>query len=139
MNVRAKTIPVLVAIMMVSMAACSGCSSFSKTAYSSLGSAAIVVNNAMLALDDLYQRGYLSEEAKDKIVELHKRYRLAHRAAVTALEAYVAAKGKEKKDLKTQIEMQLTLISELVSEINRELIEHQAKAKASGNPNIGGN
>jgi len=122
-----KVFPVLV-IAALLLAACNGCSSFSKTTYSSLGTAAIAVNSTMLALDDLYQRGYLSETAKDKIVSVHEKYRIAHRAAVTALENYVNAKGDEKADLKKEIELQLGVVTGLVAELNRMLAEYEAKA-----------
>ena len=62
-----------------------GCGSFMKNTTASLGTIAVGVNATMEALDEMYTAGYITEETKDKIVEIHKTYRLSHRSLVTAL------------------------------------------------------
>lgn len=99
------------------------CASWDKGAFRTMSTIAVGVNATMDALDEMYSAGYISEETKDKIVEIHKSYRASHRALVTALQVYKSMEGNNKELQKDTIERGMADLQVMVAQLSTILLE----------------
>ena len=65
-----------------------GCATFTRNAYRTLAVSQQTYDATLSALGDMYKQGMLSDEHKDKAVELGTLYKAAHNSAVQALLQY---------------------------------------------------
>lgn len=94
-----------------------GCAqSLTGKAYQGLHAAAITYDEAMQAAGDAYRAGLISEKKKAAILDVANKYRTAHLAAVSALEAYKATGD-------ATAEMRLDVALEQFERFSGELLE----------------
>lgn len=89
---------ILVGFLMLQVSACA---TFNKDAYRTLSVSTESYDAAMKSLGDLYKKGMISEETKDKAVELGRYYQAALKSAVEAMNAYSQVETDANRDKAT--------------------------------------
>ncbi len=85
-------------VLVVSFSACGMKSqSFVETAYDSIKTANITVDELMTEAGEMYQEGKLSESEKEKIDQIYNQYRAASDLADSALAAYKRTQDQDDK------------------------------------------
>jgi hypothetical protein len=109
----------LAVLMVLLMLVTVQCSSFVKTTYSSLGTAAVVYDTGMKTIAELHKAGKINDEVKEEAISIGNDYYDAYIAAVAALEIY---QGMSKGDKEGQ-KMQIMEMMEKLSEIGARLTD----------------
>jgi len=86
--------------VIVCLAMGQGCATdnYMRNAYRGLSTAATTYETSMAAIADMHKRGIISDEKKDKTIEIGEKYWAAYHAAVDALAAYEKTKRVEDKE-----------------------------------------
>jgi hypothetical protein len=92
-----------ITILLITLSIAVGCgANFNKASYQALGTMAITYDTALKSANDLYQKGLISEEGKQKIITAANAYRNAHNESVSAFQAYLTASPTEQDEKKLQ-------------------------------------
>lgn len=120
------------ALITLSLFVAVGCatSDFNQRSFQSLGTMAITYDTALKSANDLYQRGLISEEGKNKIIAAANAYQRQHNNAVSAFQAYLTAAPAE-QDAKRQ---QFILISNIALSAYSEMLSILTENKVYGQP-----
>lgn len=109
---------------------CATSADFNKRSFQSLGTMAITYDTALKSANDLYQRGLISEEGKNKIIGVANIYQRHHNNAVAAFQAYLTADPAD-QDAKKQ---QFILLSNLALSAYSEMIAVLTANNVYGQP-----
>lgn len=104
----------LIALLTIFIASCAYNASLVKTAYDTLQVSQVSYDTSMKIVSDLYKRGELNEDEKEKVISYASTYSKAHNAAVEALASYEESRSMEDKE---QLEKQLTSASEALTNL----------------------
>lgn len=78
------------------------CATFNKNSFQALGTMAVTYDTAMKSAADLYNRGLISEEGKQEVIDYAKSYQIAHNSAIDAFQEYLSASPEQQADKKQQ-------------------------------------
>jgi len=97
-------------LMVFCLVLCVGCNDIEKTSYRSLTVMAATYDGIMSSLGDAYKQGLLSEDDKDKIIDVGNIFYGAYHSAEEALKAYMNAKksGESLKPFEDKLENAVT-------------------------------
>jgi hypothetical protein len=116
----------LIAFLII-IALISSCSSFSKYAYGTLGTAAVTYDSSMKAFADMYKKGYISDADKALAIEVAGKYYEIYQTAVVALEMYNQLEGAAKEIKKLEIEQLLISLLDMGERVTALVNEFQTK------------
>lgn len=124
-----KRVSVIVALLISIAFAASCCSSFTKTAYSTLGTAAVTYDESMKAFAELYKKGYISETEKEMALNVAGKYYEIYQSAVLALETYQQVDGAVRKKKELEVQELLATLSEIGTRMVSLVAEFQARGE----------
>ena len=110
-------IATVLACLGVCLAACNE-SQIATNAYKTLSIAADTYDGSMRSAADLYNRGLLDDAGKQNIIDMGRKYKIAHRTATSALEAYVKTTGASEKE---RLTIALSEVTRVLSELSSTL------------------
>lgn len=117
----------LIALLSVS---CASTADFNKNSFQALGTMAITYDTALKSANDLYQRGLISEEGKNKIIAAANVYQRNHNNAVSAFQTYLTADPAD-QDAKKQ---QFILLSNIALKAYSEMLAILTSYNVYGQP-----
>jgi len=96
--------------MVFCLVLCAGCDDVEKTSYRSLSVMAVTYDGIMSSLGDAYKQGLITEDAKEKIIDVGNVFYGAYHSAEEAFKAYISAKksGVDTRPFEDKLESSVT-------------------------------
>ena len=111
-RIRRKMMSVNLIVLLMVLSVTTSCSSFTKYAYSTIGTAGVTYDSSMTAFADMYKQGYITEDEKAMAIDIGGKYYEVYMTAVTTLEAYKQLDGVARENKKLELdELLITLVS----------------------------
>ena len=122
----------MIMVMLLIMGLVAGCASFKKNAFSTLDTTRIAVDTTMQVAGDLYERDVITDDDKNKIIDIHDKYRAVHQMLCEFLKMYENLTDETtKKELKEQIVEAVAELIRLSNEITIIVTEYLQRTTVS--------
>lgn len=124
-----KVVSKSIALFICVMFLVSACSSFTKTAYSTLGTAAVTYDSSMKIFAELYKKGYINDNEKALAIDVATKYYQTYQLAVSALEVYKQSDDAVRGQKELELQELLTSLSNLGTQLTALVNSFSARTK----------